>query len=89
MDKNTILQLAAVGATVALAAVVKVLAPQPSVSLFGYSQPSIPSIKMPDSAEVAAEKTAAIKELVNSDAFKQALPSAQKQMLQTVKDIFN
>ena len=89
MEKNTILQLAAVGATVVLSVATKLFAPQPT-SIFGFSQPDPTTIvKMPDSAEVAKEKTAAIKELVNSEAFIKALPSAQKQMLQTVKDLFN
>lgn len=87
MEKNTILQLAAVGATVALTVVAKIFAPQPT-SIFGFTE-STPIVKMPDTPEVAAEKAAAIKDLVNSEAFKQALPSAQKQMLQTVKELFN
>lgn len=87
MEKNTILQLAAIGATV-ISVVAKILVPPPT-SIFGFASESTPIIKMPDSAEVAAEKTAAVKELVNSEAFTKALPSAQKQMLQTIKDLYN
>lgn len=89
MEKTTILQLAAVGATVVLSVAAKIFAPQPT-SIFGFTQQeSTPIIKMPDTAEVAAQKAAAIKDLVSSEAFIAALPSAQKQMLNSVKDIFN
>lgn len=87
MEKNTILQIAVAGATV-LSVVAKLFIPQPT-SIFGFTQNETPIIKMPDSPEVAAEKTAAVKELVNSEAFTKALPSAQKQMLQTIKDLYN
>lgn len=89
MEKNTVLQLVAVGATVVISVAAKLFAPQPT-SIFGFTQhESIPIIKMPDSAEVAAQKAAAIKDLVASDAFNSALPTAQKQMLNAIKDIFN
>lgn len=89
MDKNTALQLTAIGAAALVSVAVKLFAPQPT-SIFGFSQPEpSPIIKMPDSAEVAKEKSAAVKNLINSEAFVKALPSAQKQMLQGLNDLFN
>lgn len=89
MEKTTVLQRAAVGATVVISAVVKIFAPQPT-DIFGFAQPqSTPIIKMPDSTDVAAHKASAIKDLINSEAFLKALPSTQKQMLTSVKEIFN
>ena len=88
MEKNTILQLA-VAATVVISAVAKALMPQPT-SLFDFTQrESTPIIKMPDSPEVAVQKAAAIKDLVNSEAFNKALPTAQKQMLTAINELFN
>ena len=89
MDKETIIKLAVIGGSVALSVLGALRIPQ-TVSLFGTSLGTpTPTLKLPDSAEVAKEKTAAIAELIKSDAFNSALPSAQKKMLEAIKDIYN
>ena len=89
MDKNQLARLTAVAGTVALSVLAKMFLPQQPTSLFSFSEPTQPIVKMPMSPEVAKEKAAAIKSLVESDAFKDATNVSKENMLKSLKDLFN
>lgn len=89
MDKNTLLKLSAVAGTVALSVLAKMLLPPQPTSLFSFSEPTSTVIKIPSSPEIAKEKTAAVKNLLESEAFIKALPSMQKEMLKAITDLYN
>lgn len=83
MNKTIASALAAVS-LVGLAILVKVTSSDDSPSIFEpVAHPS-----NGEAAAIAAEKTAALKELFNSKAYQDALPSAQGMMIERVKDLY-